>query len=472
MWSKRTKKTIWIILLIAILPGFVLWGFFDSIKKSPGQSHYAGRIYGRKIPSREYQSALQAVNTAAAMRLGDKLQQMQQYLNLEGQAWQRLLMLEEASRRKIRIPDKEVVRTIRSYSFLQNKKGEFDEKQYRQVLRYVFHVPARAFEEQVRGDIAIEKLFQEVTAGIKVDDTEIKEAYNKANEEISVKYIAALPADIAADFSVPDEEIKAYFTANNLFFKKPLTYNLEYVMLGTDAQENKIQETLQRFIKAADFRDEAKNMGLEAKETGLFAENGPIPGIGWSQELMERLANSSAGKFLPPVKTSTGVFLLKIKEKKEPYIPPLEEIKDEVKKKMVSQKSAQEAKKRIDECLSKIQAAASAKESVSLEQMAKSLSLKSGKTGDFRFGSYIEGIGASDAFYTEAKKLFPGQYSGVIKAASGFYIITPDSFKPVDENKFAQEKKDFARSLLFKKQNEAFDQFMREVEKKSAAKKL
>lgn len=472
MLSKKTKKTIWIILLIAILPGFVLWGFFDSIKKSSGRDNFAGSIYGRKIPMREYQTALQAVQTMAVMRFGDNLQQIKQYLDLDGQAWQRLIMLREASRRKIGIPDKEVVEAIQKYPFMHNKKGEFDEKQYRQVLRYVFHVPARVFEEQVRGDLAIEKLFKGVTSGVKVDEAEIRENYNKANEEISLRYIAALPAEIAAGFSVPDEDIKEFFSSNSLLFKRPLSYNLEYVLLDASAREDKIRDTLQRLSKAADFKAEAKNMELEAKETGLFAENGPIPGIGWSQELTGRIANSSVGRFLPPVKTTSGIFILKIKEKKEPYIPPLDEIKDEVKKRMVEQKSRLEAKKRTEECLSAIKGAVETKQSVSLEQLAKTLSLKAGKTGDFKFGSYIEGIGASDAFYTEAKKLSPGQYSGVIEAASGYYIITPDSFKPVDEDKFAKEKEEFARTLLIKKQNESFGKFMQEVERKSAARKF
>jgi len=472
MLSKKTKKTVWIILLIAILPGFVLWGFFDSLKRSDHKNFYAGRIYGRKISSQDYKTALQSVKTLAVMRFGDNLQQIQQYLNLEEQAWQRLIMLEEASRRKISISNKEVIEAIQSYPFMQNKRGEFDEKQYKQVLRYVFHVPARTFEEQVRDDLAIGRLFESVTSGVKVSDAEIKENYDKANEELNLKYIAALPTEIMPGLSVSDEEIKAFFTANSLQFKKPLSYNLEYVLLEPSAQENRIRDTLNRLSKTVDFRTEAKKAGLEAKETGFFPENGPVPGIGWSSELTAQLAGGTPGRLLPPIKTASGIFILRIKEKKEPYIPNLEEIKPDIKKRMLEQRAGQEARMRIESCLTKIKSALEAKQPVSLEQLAKSLSLKSGQTGNFKFGSYIEGIGASDAFYTEAKKLSPGQYSGVIEAASGFYIITPESFKPIDEKKFAKEKDEFSRTVLLRKQNEVFGQFLQELDKKSGAKRF
>ncbi|MFA5320662.1 MAG: SurA N-terminal domain-containing protein [Candidatus Omnitrophota bacterium] len=472
MLSKKTKKTVWIILLIAILPGFVLWGFFDSLKRSDRQSFYAGRIYGKKITSQEYRTALQAAKTLAVMRFGENLQKIQQYLNLDEQAWQRLIILEEASRRRIKISDREVVAAIQGYPFMQNKKGDFDEKQYRQVLRYVFHVQARVFEEQVRGDLTIGRLFENVTSGVKVTDEEIKESYNKANEELNLNYIAALPAEITPGLSVTDKEIKDFFSTNSLRFKKPLSYNLEYVLLGADAQESRIRDTLRRLSKAEDFKAEAKKMDMEAKETGFFPENGPVPGIGWSSELTARLANGTIGRILPPVKTTSGIFILKIKEKKEPYVPALEEAKDEVKKRILEQKSALEARARIDSCLAKIKSASEAKQPVSLEQLAKSLSLKSGQTGDFKFGSYIEGIGASDVFYNEAKKLSTGQYSGVIETASGLYIVTPGSFKTIDEKKFAQEKAEFSRTVLLKKQNEVFGKFLQDLEKRSGAKRF
>ena len=114
MWSKKTKKTIWIILLIAILPGFVLWGVFDSVKRNKGEKASVGRIYGKSISTSKYKTALQAVNTLAMMRFGDNLAQLQQYLNLEEQAWQRLIILEEAAKRKITASDKEVITAVQN----------------------------------------------------------------------------------------------------------------------------------------------------------------------------------------------------------------------------------------------------------------------------------------------------------------------------------------------------------------------
>jgi len=61
----------------------------------------------------------------------------------------------------------------------------------------------------------------------------------KANEEISIYYVAATPADSAKNLGPTESELKDYFSRNSLAFKQPLSFNLDYLML--DSQE-KIQE--------------------------------------------------------------------------------------------------------------------------------------------------------------------------------------------------------------------------------------
>ena len=106
--KKKTAKKIWIILIVLIMPAFVLWGF-GSFIRGKQDSPYLGIIFGRKISFLEYKDALDAVRNQAIIQFGDNFQEIEKNLNLESQAWERLLLLAEAKKRKISASDREVI---------------------------------------------------------------------------------------------------------------------------------------------------------------------------------------------------------------------------------------------------------------------------------------------------------------------------------------------------------------------------
>src|SRR4030042_122836 len=225
--NKKTAKWIWIALAVIVVPAFVLWGS-GSLTRSKEEGTYAGTIFGKKVSFLEYRDALEAVKNMAIMQFGDKFSEMRQFLNLEGQAWERLIMLYEAKRRKIKTSDREVISLIQSYPFFQRNK-RFDTRSYNEILRYVFNTQARAFEEETRQDIMISKLYSQVTRGLRLQEDEIKYEYEKDNQEISLYYIAAVAADFSKDINPSDQQIQDYFNENLPEFKQPLSFNLDYI---------------------------------------------------------------------------------------------------------------------------------------------------------------------------------------------------------------------------------------------------
>ena len=174
--NKKTAKKIWIGLGIIILPAFVFWGFGGEMRDKD-ESKYLGSIAGKKITPQEFNDSLKAVRNTAIMRYGEEnLQAVEKALNLESQAWQRLALLGAAKRLKIKATDKEVIQQVESYPFFK-RKGAFDNKTYADLLKYVFHTQARAFEEQTRQNIIISKLYDKITDGITIEDKEIREGY-------------------------------------------------------------------------------------------------------------------------------------------------------------------------------------------------------------------------------------------------------------------------------------------------------
>jgi peptidyl-prolyl cis-trans isomerase D len=468
--QKKTARKIWILLAILVVPAFVLWGSGSSIR-SKQETTYAGKIFGKEISFLKYKDALEAVRNQAIMQLGDNFSEMQKYLNLENQAWERLILLDEVKKRKIKANNQEVIELIKGYPFFQ-KKGQFDPVIYSQILQYVFRTQPRLFEEQTRQTISLTKLYNAVTKTISLDDSEIKEAYRKENGQISIYYLASLDADLPKDITVTEEEIKDYFIKNASEFNRPPSFNLEYISLGSKDNETIIGEQINkialRLNKKEDFAKVAGDFGLKIQETGAFTQTEPIPGIGWSEQILNLISKLKIGQYSPPIKLDKSYYILKLKNKRQSYMPDFEMIKEEAKIALIKNKGKNIAKEKMEGCLKKLKELSQiSPAAANFEQLAKEFGLKFGATELFKYGSYIEGVGASERFWTIAQVLKEAEVSGIIDMPSGLYIIKAKSRSPIDENKFAAEKTEFAQKLLAQKKQEYFIKFVEDLKKKA-----
>jgi len=485
--KKKTAKRIWIILTILILPAFVFWGF-GSFMRSKEEITYAGKIFGKKVSLLEYRDTLEAVKNQAIIQFGDELPEIEKRLNLESLVWDRLVLLAEAKKRKINVTDQEVIELIKGYPFFQAKNGQFDNQIYSQMLQYVFRAQPRIFEEQTRSTLMLSKLYKEVTGNLNLSEEEIKKGYQKLNEQINLYYIASLPSDFIKDITATDEEIRDYFIKNPLQFKQPLSFNIEYVSLASEdkngaAIKAQIKLLALRLTKKEDFTKAAGELNLQVKETGLFSQTDPVPGIGWSEQILVLLSKLKIGEYAPPIYMDKYYYILRLKEKKEPYIPDFQTIKDKIKEVFIKDAARKIAQQKIEDCLKELKTApvrntkASTEESkisngtnpksIDFYRIAKIYGLKSDSTQPFRYGSYIESIGASDNFFTAAVGLKEDDISGPIEMPSGFYIIKLKSKIPVDEKKFTEEEPEFAKKLLLQKKEEYFSRFFEDLKRKA-----
>jgi len=467
--DKKLQKTVLIILAAIIVPAFVLVGVVTS-DRGKQKDGSAGKIQGRKIPMAEFLESLSAVRNQARMQFGENLSLIEKNLGLESQAWERLILLKEAQRRKIDVSDTEVVGFIQRHPFFQ-AYGKFNNKIYSQILNFNFRIQPRVFEEQVRQNLMITKLYKEITDAVTLSDKEIADEYKKLAVEISVYYIAGLPPDFAKDITASEKELSDYFSRNSLLFKLPLSFNIEYVELAFDDKnpaelEEKVKTVYSRLTRKEPFDKVAKDNGLALKETGFFPETGPVPGLGWSLQILSLINKSKAGELLKPVQMDKSYYIMRVKERREPYVPDYATIKEQVKNAYIEEKSSLIAKERTEDCLKGLKgSSAGGKSPADFEKAAKAAGLKYGSTAPFKFSGYIEGVGASDKFWTTAYVLKDDEYSGVIEMPGGYYIIRPKSKSPLDEKKFEAEKSEFGKKLLLQKKQEYFLKFSDELSK-------
>jgi hypothetical protein len=182
---KKTAKKIWIGLALIIIPAFTLLGF-GGTSCNREASRPLGRIFGRPVSNTEFRDAISAVTTSAIMQYGDQFREIEKELNLEAQAWERLILLYEAKRRGIKTSDQEIIQTIRSLPYFQYK-GAFDNRIYNQTLQYVFRLKAREFEEQMRANLILHKLYKQVTDPLNLDDKGKEEKFRDFVIELNKK---------------------------------------------------------------------------------------------------------------------------------------------------------------------------------------------------------------------------------------------------------------------------------------------
>lgn len=365
--NKKTAKKVWIILAIIIIPAFAFWGF-GSADKQAGPS-VAGRIFGRNVSMLEYKDSLAAVKTAALMRFGDHLPEIEKYLDLEGQAWERLLLLAEAKRRKIKASDKEVVEQIQNAPYFQDQQG-FNDRIYQETLRYFLRLQPRIYEEQTRQNLILAKLYEQLTKDLKLTDEQIRQEYLQANQELSIDYIASLFSESSKTIQPTAEEIADYYAKHKTLFKEP-------------------------------------------------------------------------GQGTQPVR-----------------IPPLEEIKDKVKAAYTQEAAKTAAFEKINACAQNLK-------KMNFSQAAAASNLKTASSGYFKSTGSLEDLGAAGDFWRAAQNLKNNETSEILTTDQGYYLIKLKSLKPIDENKFNQDKEAFAKRALDAKKSEKFAAFIEQLRQKA-----
>jgi hypothetical protein len=334
--NKKTAKKVWIGLAIIIIPAFALWGFGGAFR-SKEETASVGRIFGHNVSNFEFKESLLAVRTSATMQFGDKLPEIEKYLNLEAQAWQRLILLHEAKTRKITVSDNEIINTIQSAPYFQDKYG-FSNKTYVQTLRYVFRLQPRIFEEQMRQSLTLTKLYDQVTKDVKLSDEHIRQKYLEANQALNIHYIASLFSDFSAKIKPTDKEIVAFFEKNKAMFKEPpikdkparipelaeIKNQVKGDLIKEESKkiaENKIKECAE-ILKKKNFKQAAKATGLKTGQTVFFKSSGQIENLG-AAEIFWNTAKKLKDKELSSILSNEkGYYIIKLGS-----IKPIDEAK-------------------------------------------------------------------------------------------------------------------------------------------------
>jgi peptidyl-prolyl cis-trans isomerase D len=446
-------------LAILIIPAFVIWGAGTSGKDKDGKPDYAGKLFGKKISYDDYYDMWNVARDYAVKSFGNNVPEE----FIDQLAWTRIILIETARREKITVTDREVVERIASIPAFQ-RDGAFDRKLYKSMLQDT----ARAFEEKLRDDLLISGLRERITSLVNVSDEEVKNEYKKKFEKIKSSYALIPFTDFEKDVQYTDTGLVDFYEKNKTSFRKGEQANVRYIEIPVSAEgaEDLAYKVLDQVKLKKGLEEPAKSNSLEIKETGFFSVDQEVPAIGWSYDFMEisfGLEKDQINEAL--IKTDKGFYIIQLKEKKGPYIPGYEEVKDAVKNAFIKNAAIGLAKEKAEKVY--LDADARVKNNEKFVDILKEYALEAKETDYIGRDGYVPEIGPAREFVDMALSLETGAVSKPLKSPAGWVIIQPLELITIDESKFIEEKEKFKEGILSDKKEKEFDKYFQDLQKKA-----
>ncbi|MBU0478690.1 SurA N-terminal domain-containing protein [bacterium] len=515
---KNMKPIMWITALSFLATIFFAWGMGATSKARTNVT--VAKVNGADIKYEEFRYALTATERNYRRMYGDQFDRIKKNMDMDNQILNQLidqkLLMQEIKKQRVKISDKEIIDRIKQDPVFKNKEGGFDKAKFEQ---YVNGLPASQWQEienGIRKSLALEHLWRKITDPVIISDKVILGEFMLKNEKVKINYICFSVDEFKTQVSVNDKDITEYFSKNKAEFKQPDRINIEYVLIKPELFKEKIEvsddeikkyyaENKQEFgvvdkkpeeIKPLEqvssqikekltkekaeqlaeeraydlsidlgeenkWEDILKKENLSSKQTGYFAEGEQIPEIGYSREFSQSAFSLKKSDISDPVKTAKGFCILRLVDLKPSYIPEqIEEVKDEVHKRLTALKSKELAEKKADEFIEKSQSAKN------IEKLAKKLKYNVKQTEFFERGVYAKDIGYAPKLITDAFLLEKGNIKKVSESQDVFVIELAEK-KAADKEEFDAQKEQIKQTLLQKKKQSVYEKWFKNLKQEA-----
>lgn len=227
------------------------------------------------------------------------------------------LLEQEAERRKVRVSDEELESAISQYL---RQRGLSKDQLYVQLARE--RIPVDRFKEKIRRELMVHRMIER---------------------------------EIASHIHVSDQQCREYYERNRGDQAGPGTVRIQQIVLLTrgdrprDKQEKRqlMEEIRSRILKGEDFDKLARKYSQgpnpeQGGDCGYFKE-------GELLEDLDRVAFSlNVGEVSQVIETSVGLHLLRVMEKGAGSAKPFEEVKEEIRSRLMETAYQEEVKKKLE----------------------------------------------------------------------------------------------------------------------------
>ena len=432
--KEKTIKRYFVILTIIIIPAFILWGSqvlrvsFRPVLK----------VFEKNFSKSEFLKFYNLTYLSLKMRLGDDFYKLSTS-DIKNETIKRIILLTEAKRRGLKVTDKEVARFIIN-NFKKNQK--FDKEFYLNLVKRYFRTTPSKFEEMLRQNLLIEKLFNQVTKDVKVSDSELLEVYRSLKEKAKINFIKINSSDFYKKIHLDSGELKSYFNEHKEEFRTPLRVKIKYVFIPF-----KDEKTLSTVKKLKTLKRIKDFFGVPILESNYFSLEEPISNIGWQRIININAFNLEMNETSKPIVTERGIYVIKLIDKKPPYLPKFEEVKEKIKELLTRKKALRLAKFKAFKIYKK------------LKKNEKIKNLKIEESDFFKRGDYIPNLGKDENFTERVFNAPLQRWQPPYKLDSQFIIFKVVAKEGFSKDKFEKEKEEWKEIYLKIKKLKTFNEF-------------
>jgi peptidyl-prolyl cis-trans isomerase D len=335
---RSLAKFVWVLVALAFVGGFLLYETSGLMGRTPVTPTTAVAVVnGHEILYADYQQRIQNEIQAEQQRSGRTLSE-DDTRRIQNAVFDQMvsdvLLQQQYAARGIIVTDEEIREVARFYppSWITTAPelqtdGRFDPEKYQRLLA---SPQARtggllvSLENYSRSEIPRQKLLDQLASGVYVTDAELWRAWQDQHDSAQVSYVAfhGIP-DPAAEKSIPDAELRAYFDKHAADFERTGRAALSVVTIprlvtAADSAATRAHALQLRneIIGGAKFEDVARR---ESADTASGSNGGELPkgGKGRFFPEFEKVAYAlKVGEISQPFTTPAGIHLVRVDERK------------------------------------------------------------------------------------------------------------------------------------------------------------
>lgn len=211
----------------------------------------------------------------------------------------------------------------------------------------------------------------------------------------------------------------------------------------------------------------AEQHEIELKTTEFFSQKKPPAVTGGDPELLKTLFALNSGELSSLLQIHQGILIAEVLEKKAPYLPSLEEVKEQVKKDYVREKAKELCRLKAQELLE-------ATKKQGLEAAAKDKGLKIQQTGLFKRtdktakGKLPPTVAPAGLSLCEGK-VCPDE---IAESGNSFYVLAFKEKKDADIADFPAQKDAMTKRILEQKQQTLFEDWLKHQWERASIKQV
>lgn len=408
------------------------------------------------------------------------------------------LVAQAADRYGIVPSDSELVEIIHRNPEFQ-KDNVFDFEQYRRFLRDYYRLTEAQYEDDLRKQLAAQKMLEVVRSGAILSEDEVRARYEKEANQAKLVFARFLPTMYADKVAAPtpaqvdefkkahSKEISEYFENNRFMYSQPERVKARQILVklapGATAEQKASAKSRAEEIRK-EVADGGKDFAAVAKERsedpGTKATGGDL---GWVERgslepaLADAMFALAAGNVSEPIETALGYHVVKVDEKQAASDKKLPDVENEIATTLYKQTTAKElAKAEAEKALAAVKGGKTIPElfpaekdgQPALQRFETETHPEAVETGTVSAGAdSVPYLGPAPTLLAAA---FTAQGPQVLDQAypvgEGFVIAQVTERKKANDSDFQAKKEELRDQARRAKQIEVEDSFIKALRKK------